>query len=400
MAASFQNIQYTDTIVALVQGHQNRLDNPYYNFIDKKPFIVQYYNINKGHTTLDEATRTGYIDIGEDSPIKYNLIKDAVLYGTSRLEVDLNLGDFGLESEGLESESYVLPNSWEPFPGDFFVINHARGNYLFSVTSVNVDTFDNGANFYKINWKYDKISDKDISLQVQETWKFVMGNQGTNLSLVVREETYDLAKKLDDYSVMLKNYYKCLFYDHGVQTFIYEYNGFLIYDPYMIEFLRRNDILAGTEYLYIAHQLPLEKTFAIDYDRTFMRSLEKKDKNKLGVGASGAVFINAYGSLFNSRYENYYCIDYGKGSPFKYPIETLIPELVTNIRENKMFTEPNNQFLNIIVRYYNNEPMFDNLEEVVNDMDLLPNSISFYNIPAVIFIIDNYVREIMGATSK
>ena len=398
--ASFQNTKYTDTINALVTGYENRLDNPYYNFIDKKPFIVQYYNINKGHTTLDEATRTGYTDIGDESPIKYNLIKDACLYGTSRLEVDLNQGEFGLEAEGLESESYILPNSWEPYPGDFFVIDHINGRYLFKVNNVTMDTFDNGANFYKISWKYDRISDEDLQDQIQETWKFVMGNQGTNLSLVVREETYDLAKKLDDYSIMLKNYFKALFYDNGVQTFIYEYNGFLIYDPYVIEFIRRNNILAGSDYLFVAHQIPTEKTFAIDYDRTFMRSLEKKDKEILGVGASGAVLIDDYDSLFASRYEDYYCVDYAKGSPFKYPIETLLPQLVTNIKENKMFTDSNNQYLNIIVRYYNNEPMFDNLEELIDSMDLLPNNVSFYNIPAVIYIIDNYVREIMGATSK
>lgn len=398
--ASFQNIKYTDTINALVQGHENRLDNPYYNFTDKKPIVVQYYNLNKGHSTLDEATKTYYTNIGDGSPLRFNLIKDAVIYGTSRLEVDLNQGDFGLESESIESESYVLPNSWEPFPGDFFVIDHAQARYLFKVTNVTIDTFDNGANFYKINWKYDRISDEDLQPQVVETWKFVMDNQGTNLSLVVREETYDLAKKLDEYSVALKNYFKSLFYDHGVQTFIYEYNGLLIYDPYMIEFLRRNNILAGTDYIYIAHQLPLERTFAIDYDKTFMRSLEKKSKNKLGVSASGAVLIDTFDSLFSSRYESYFCVDYVKGSPFKYPVETLIPALVTNITENREFSEPNMQFLNIIVRYYNNEPMFNDIETVIDNMDLLPNNISFYYIPAVIYILDNYVREIMGATSK
>lgn len=398
--ASFQNTKYTDTVNALVQGHENRLDNPYYNFTDKKPIVVQYYNINKGHTTLDEATKNYYTDIGDESPIKYNLIKDAVIYGTSRLEVDLNQGDFGLESEGLESESYILPNSWIPYPGDFFVIDHAKGRYLFKVNNVTVDTFDNGANFYKINWKYDRISDEDLQSQIQENWQFVMGNQGTNLSLVVREETYDLAKKLDEYSVMLKEYFKSLFYDDGVQTFIYEYNGFLIYDPYMIEFIRRNDILAGSEYMYVAHQLPLEKTFAIDYNRTFMRSLEKKDKEKLGVSASGAILIKAHDSLFSTRYEDYFCVDYVKGSPFKYPVETLSPELTTHIKENKEFSEPNKRFLNIIVGYYNNEPKFDDIEDMIESMDLLPNSTAFYNIPAVIFIIDNYVRDIMGATSK
>ena len=398
--ASFQNTEYTDTINALVDGYQNRLDNPYYNFIDKKPFVVQYYNINKGHSTLDEATKTHYTDIGGDSPMKYNLIKDAVLYGTSRLEVDLNQGDFGLESEGLESESYVLPNSWIPYPGDFFVINHAKGDYLFKVNNVTVDTFDNGANFYKINWKYDRISDNDLQPQVQESWKFVLGNQGTNLSLVVREETYDLAKKLDEYSVLLKTYFRGLFYQDGVQTFIYEYNGYLIYDPYMIEFLRRNNILNGTEYLYVAHQLPLENTFSIEYDRTFMCSLEKRDKTRIGVGATGAILINNYDSLFNSRFEDYYCVDYTKGSPFKYPIQTLLPELHDNIKNNREFLEPNMKFLNIIIRYYNNEPKFEDIEEMINNLDLLPNNILFYYLPAVIYVLDNHIREIMGSTSK
>ena len=163
--AKFQNTKHTDTITSLTEGYKNRLNNPFYKFIDKKPFIVQYYNINTRHSTLDRATRSEYAIIGDDSPIKYNLIKDAYLFGAERLQFGLDTGEFGLESDSLESESYILPDTWTPYPDDYFTINHSGKTYLFRVMSVNMDTFDNGANFYKITWKYDKPNDDNIKIK-------------------------------------------------------------------------------------------------------------------------------------------------------------------------------------------------------------------------------------------
>ena len=79
---SFTNTKrYEDTIVSLSDGLKDRLKNPYYAFTDKKPIIVDYYNRNIHESTLDEATRLQEELIGRKSPARYNLIKNASIFG-------------------------------------------------------------------------------------------------------------------------------------------------------------------------------------------------------------------------------------------------------------------------------------------------------------------------------
>ena len=82
-----------------------------------------FYNINTTKTTLDESTRGNYSELGPNSPIRYNRIKDAILYGITRMDIDLDITDFGLEGTDISGEAYVLPNTFIPYPGDFFTIN-------------------------------------------------------------------------------------------------------------------------------------------------------------------------------------------------------------------------------------------------------------------------------------
>ena len=108
---TFSNVQYKTTINSIVEGYKNKLDNPHYIFTDKKPTLVTYYNINTSCSTLDHGTRTAYEYVGNDSPIKYNKILDMYLYGIERIAINLDMGEYGLESDAIEGEAYILPNT-------------------------------------------------------------------------------------------------------------------------------------------------------------------------------------------------------------------------------------------------------------------------------------------------
>ena len=97
MAGKFINTEQKATFDVLTDSMKNILKNPYYKFSDKKGTVCQYYNINTTKTTLDEATRGNYSELGPDSPIRYNKVKDTVNY-----DITFNLnkvdGQWKLES--------------------------------------------------------------------------------------------------------------------------------------------------------------------------------------------------------------------------------------------------------------------------------------------------------------
>ena len=168
--------RYEDTVISLSDGLKNRLKNPYYAFTDKKPVIVEYYNRNIHESTLDEASKLQEELIGTKSPARYNLIHQASIFGNGiKLEQSLDIGPVGLESNPLELEFYVLPDTFIPYQEDFLTIQHSGKNHLFKVTAVTPDTLENGANFYKINIKYwTELDINDINKQVVEEYEMVV----------------------------------------------------------------------------------------------------------------------------------------------------------------------------------------------------------------------------------
>ena len=115
----FQNTQYVDTVNNITDAMVSFLDNPYYNNIDKHPWTCDYLHINKNFTTLDEGSQQEYAFKGQNSPIRYDLIKNFVLFGPgNRIETNLNREEFGISGDIIEGEFYVLPDTIIPYPGD------------------------------------------------------------------------------------------------------------------------------------------------------------------------------------------------------------------------------------------------------------------------------------------
>ena len=100
--SKFINTQKRDTITSLVDGAKTRLNNPYYPNTEQKPTITTYYNQDIKKSTLDEGAKITYSNLGENSSIKYNKINNMFVYGIGKISVDLENGDFGLESESIE----------------------------------------------------------------------------------------------------------------------------------------------------------------------------------------------------------------------------------------------------------------------------------------------------------
>lgn len=403
----FLNTQYYDTVDSLVKMNEDLVQNPFYLYNDKKCTKVKYYNINKEKTTIDPGSKLAYTDIGKDSPIRFNVIHDLYLYQFVKAELNFDNGEFGLESNPITGESYILPNTIIPTDGDYFEVDHIKDStWLFKVNDVQKDTLDNGSNVYKISWSLDRTTNSEILENVVEEYKYIDVEEGTNLKAVVKLSKYDIAKKLDDLAATLRNYFKDLFYSEYVQTFTYKwYNEYNMYDPFAIEFIIRNKLLDDKEdYTYIDHKINVPNTFAIDYNKTIYRAFEEKDicLLKNSKYQSQADYIDSITSIFHTRFESYFSLNYNvvleENGPFnpRGIIPIVEEDLITHILNNEKYTEQEKEYNNIFIKYFNNEDLYEDDLKCINLIDFEPIKDIFYKTLLLIFCIDQYIRKLLS----
>lgn len=394
--SKFINTEKKVAIDSLVAGFKDRMKNPYYSLQDKKPSVVTYFTHNIENSTLDSSTNTEYNQLGDNSPTRYNKISGLFLYGIEKITVNLDLGEYGLESNPIEGEAIVLPNTIIPIPGDYFQIDYTGKEYLFKVTECTPDTIDSGSNFYKINYKLDQTNSEKINSLVVDSYSMIINNVGTKFNPIIKSNDYDFIIILEDILLRLKRYYKNLFYNSRVQTFTFTHNECRFYDPYLIEFLIRNRLLEGdSEYIYIGHQITPHSTMFLDYDKTMFRDVELRAKDGIGNRISStATLITDPVSIFASRKEDYYIIKYNNNYNGLEFIENFDPFLIDAIINNKITDI--NTYYNIIVKYFNNIETFESDDvSFLEEIDYQSNIELFYCIPIIIYIIEYYIKNML-----
>jgi hypothetical protein len=407
----FVNTSFTDAVNSMIDTTKQIIKSPILLFTDKPPTPVDYFNRDTFKSTVDEESGLEYDNLGTDSPAKFNLIKDALIYGLDRIEIRFDNEESGMFADPITGDAYVLPNTFVPHVGDFFIIKYIQEKVLFKVTELQTDTLDTGANYYKISYIIDRTGQKYIdelyNCNLNDTYRFVTSTVGTEFKTIVREAEYDFMEKLENDAATLKEYYKELFFNNSTQTFTFQAdNGQYIYDPYLIEFLIRTKIMAGTEkYIYIDHAMYVGKTFGIEYDKSFFRALELRDKDKadkciaMGVGH----LVEDTISLLTSRLEDYYYVDYNiqNYAPFTTKIETVSNDLIDHIVDCTYYdTESADGYKNIIIKYFQSQYVDDNLLKesdlsLLDHIETIPTKDLFYAIPILIFVLEIKVKEIL-----
>lgn len=390
--STIQNNTMLDTLVA---GAKSVINNPFYAYSDLKGTTTQYYNINTTKSTLDESTRDLYSELGENSPTRFNKIKNALIYGIEQISVNLNITDNGLESDDITGDAVVLPNTFIPYPGDFFTMSQLDKPYLFIVTAVSPNTIDTGAVLYKISYTLQYTRQEELDMlekQVVAEYTMIASNIGTNYSAVITSSTYDLVYQLEKYTTSLKNYYIMLFYNKKVQSFTYLRNGVMrVYDPYLIEFLIRNKILSGSkDYMYVSHQMFLPNTFGVIYDKTIFSALEEGNIDRPITINGNLKYIDQSLSLLYAFPEDYYYMDY-KVCNFKFHnINILDIDILERINGNDLSEDI---ITNIIIKYFNNsEITFEDLHSLKN-IDYQENIELYYGIPIIIFCLEKIIQK-------
>ena len=397
---------YRDTVEKITGLNSTLINNSFYTLNDKKPTLVTYYNIDRDASTLDPGSKIAYDNIGKDSPIRFNKIKDFIIYGFSRIEMDTQNDEFGLEADRISGECFVLPNTIIPTEGDYFEVDHITDStWLFIITDVQIDTLENGSNVYKLSYKLEYVDHDRIQECVTDNYTMIEKREGTNISKIVKSDTLEIAKRLDNIAVMLKEYYNELFYNPLVQTFTYtDLTEWRVYDPYMIEFLIRNDILANgnDSYIHVCHQLEPVKTFSMDYDRTIFRIIEKKAVDKVLSSEYTIQLeeIKSYGTTFASRFETYFKAKYIK-PPVGYRAQIIDDKLIFRIIENELVEDekdlnnPSPLWQNIIIKYFNGGKYTEDEIKSVEELHYSNSMEAFYIIPILIFCLEYTIEKML-----
>lgn len=407
--SKFINTTYRNTVDNLIDASNSKLNNNLYKYNGDKPVTIEYYNINSKLSTVDPSTGYAYKDIGNNSGFRFNLIHDLIVYGDFKIEADLQRTDFGIESNSIEGTFKILPNTIIPCPNDFFAFKQIKQKLLFKVTNVTNDTAENGHNFYKIEFKLDKLSSEDIDKQVVKEFVYMVENQGTNLNPIVEDTNYKLLQNAEEVMDRLKEYYKELFYKDRVQTFILNHNGFYFYDPYLISFIMKHNLINTNEdYLYICQQIVIPENFNIKYNKTFLRFIEVPDKaniEKYYIYSQG-IYIDDIFSILHSRPEDYFRIDYTAQNNINPILSEVInnfdSKLVEKIINKSLYNEDDIQsYRNIILNYIigNEAVLTQKMLDDIDNIEFTDTIFLFYEIPIVIFILEKYIRKLLALTS-
>lgn len=399
MGGKFINKAYSDTINSLTSGTIQKVKTANYVYNNMPPVICDWYNSDKDASTLEEGTGMQYSDVGKTSPRKYKVIKDAVFYSQGiQIQIDLEYDEDGLATSPPSISGLVLPNTWIPYPGDHFILKQAGKEYVYRVNAVNYDTIENGNNLYKFESAIDQAGKSYIDNQVTETYRMIINNVGTSFNSIVKETIYDCIDTLDTILVQLKNNYIALFYNDAVQTFTYQGNHGKLYDPYMIEFLSRNFILKGSdEYIYVHHEVPVPRTFSINYNESIFRSLETCTKERFSIIPCHANIIDNQYSLFATVMDSYFEVEYNVNSTGLYNFSPINSELVSRVKSNEEFDESDkNSYMNIIIKFMNKSKIDSNILPLLESIDFKPTPDLFYCIPMIIYALEISVQKLMS----
>lgn len=399
MPGKFTNTSYNDTVHSLLGAMNSAINNNYYKYSDKPPTPVEYFHINKQASSLDEGSRLAFNNVGDDSPFRYNQIHNMMLYGLEQIQIPYSSEDFGVESQAIEGEAIILPNTIVPYPDDQFCITYLKKQIVFKVTHVDPDTLEDGSNIYKVMYRSSTSKLSKLRLQVVDEYEMIMSNAGTELNPILKSSAVDFLKKVDQHLVSLKQFYKRIFYSKRVQTFTFQYRNDNFYDPYMIEFLKKNQLLEGDgEYIYIQHQTSLEALFPVYYGKTMFSCLENKDivhVDQYEIMGAGRQITNEF-TIFANRMEPYWEVFYNY--PQGYEVLDMIPcfkrILIDHIIGEEL-VETNYTYYNIIIKYMLGVDIDENDLRELDAIKFENSSLLFYAIPCIIYCLDRYMNDIL-----
>ena len=385
-----------------VFAFEERLNSQYTRILDMKATYTTYFHINTENSTTDVGFENIERTIGENSPLKFNEIKEFPLYGIEQMAFNLSQQDEGLNIE-YDSEAVILPNTVEPYPNDYFLISYIDKPYLFKITSVILDNIKSN-NYYKVGFTLESTNKEAIeSLYKQCIGKFTcdINNLGTEYKCIIEDDTYLVVNKIDNIISSLLTDYKIVYYKEKYNSFIImsnedEKEPYLIYDRCLNNFITQHNLYNdkySPDTILLSNEDDTDD-FIFEYNNSFFKRIEEESQKKMKESYGYMLaFLTNYRSIFS-----YYGVSTKTVRQIYSQKEYIPNDLLENIKENKLSDNP---IYNIIVKYFNNEYKSINTIDL-EELDSISIEYSFFDyifIPMIIYIIHKVSHRFLKISS-
>ncbi|UAJ16991.1 hypothetical protein UFVDC4_00064 [Staphylococcus phage vB_SauM-UFV_DC4] len=260
---SNDELQPKDIVNSYVSSYLSGTEK-YSKFQAGAPSFVTYYSKDHEKSTSDRSLDNVEEIIGDNSPLKYNKLKDFPLYNVAEMNPTIEWDEEWGTEKDLESEAVILPGTIEPLPDDFIVFQYQSKenatSRIYRVTNVEMSSLENSA-YYKIQYQNFNVNTEDIENQVSNVYRTVFSNIGTdNKSLILEEDFYQVnhsIKYADEFSQIFIDH----FYNSSLNTFIYYEDEFSAVastkyiDLNLSRFIYDNNLLVKSS-TYLSNILP------------------------------------------------------------------------------------------------------------------------------------------------
>ena len=262
-------------------------------YLDKNPIFVKYYHINTTLSRADAGLNSVKEEIGYNSPVRYNEIKEFPMYGFSDLKPDQVYDENGHDIEMDLSGITILPGTIRPIAGDhiYFRLPNMSVGMLWRVTNVEFVTVQ-ANDFYQVDCElrcFPNDQDKQntynqLLKQVVEKYTCIFENIGTQDACIVRDDRLKQGQLLGDFINNFMSAYCDTFYNRDMGTFVAigDWNGVqcYFYDLDMIHFMKRTGMwdqeMQGRPAIALVYDEIQPMNFEGTYRKLLWYALEKK----------------------------------------------------------------------------------------------------------------------------
>lgn len=392
------NTYKNEVIENSLNGFSERMNNNFYLYQSNYVLGI-YYNIDEAWSTSTKTTNLIESSMGVNSPLKYNKYINMPIAGMSNIDINIEADEFGEEGSTIEGEIFLFPNTIIPVAEDRFSFNHIP-HLLFKVTSTSTLKLDNGKNMWKLEYKLDKVnkSKTNIDELVIDTYHIVIENIGSDMRVAIKDDIYDKVKTLDNILSDIKNQYMCNFYSKKVDTLILEYDYKFIYDPMLIEFIIRNDLLSDDNIKTIFyHQLENDISFSSTFNNTIFNAILKNDISKFKTNNFNIKKIDDQLSIFLTQNNEYFEVTRGDNKNFFFSKFSYFPIEIELEIKNINSKEP---IIKIINSCINNRDISTNDIYLLDSIEIENNKYWFYITPLLIYSIDKYIKNLLSKSNR
>lgn len=241
---------------AYIQSQQQYLSDlrtgQFAKFLNKNPLYVTYYPVVNALSRVDSGTGAIQEEIGPNSPVRYNKIKNLPAFNFPELKPDVLNDEGGYDIEMDITDITFIAGTIRPRPGDYMRVDIPNVRpLLFRCNAYRHNSIQSN-DYYEADFDLQEVDQEYldwIEKQVEKVYTCHFENIGTNQKVMLSEEDENAISDADELIGTLEDFYQQSFYNEDMDGYVlYEGNQFgtqWYCDNYLTRFINESGIFTN-----------------------------------------------------------------------------------------------------------------------------------------------------------